>query len=49
MFQISPKDKDGKSVKEKGTKLKIRQGQVDPDDRIETETLCTAITGTKVL
>jgi hypothetical protein len=45
IFQLSPKDKDGKP-RETGTKPKIRQEQIEqyPD----TETVITGITGTQV-
>jgi hypothetical protein len=50
MFQLSPKDKDGKP-RETGTntKPKVRQEQVEQDpERYDTETVITGITGTQV-
>jgi hypothetical protein len=48
IFQLSPKDKDGKP-RETGTKPKMRQEQIEQDsDRYDTETVITGITGAQV-
>ncbi len=45
IFQMSPKDKDGKP-RETGTRPKVRQEQVE--QYTDTETVITGITGTQV-